>query len=168
MNVKKWSVDDVANWLASIGLEEYKKTFISNAISGEELLELTAADLDFMNLKKLGHKKRILREISNLSKNMQPPKTRKVPTMNAAHSFRKDVPFKVIDETTNEIQVFLWTCPQITIENLRGKINEEFGMNKMVKMKVCDRDGDWVELQNTEQLLFFLKTRDTFVKIKLV
>jgi len=55
-----WSVEDVANWLTSIGLAEYSQLFMRNDIRGSELLHLQRQDLKDLGITKVGHVKRLL------------------------------------------------------------------------------------------------------------
>lgn len=47
----KWTTGDVLNWLACIGLPQYKSTFQANWINGRTLLLLNASRLCAMNVK---------------------------------------------------------------------------------------------------------------------
>ena len=50
----------VGQWLTSIGLPQYKTVFHENAIDGAVLVEMGTEDLDYLNIKALGHRKMIL------------------------------------------------------------------------------------------------------------
>lgn len=43
--ISYWGVEEVGNWLESLGLSEYKENFESHDIRGNELLNLTRGDL---------------------------------------------------------------------------------------------------------------------------
>ena len=43
--IKFWGVEEVGNWLESLGLAEHKERFAKNDIQGEELLGLDRNDL---------------------------------------------------------------------------------------------------------------------------
>ncbi len=43
--IKFWGVEEVGNWLESLGLAEYKEQFSSHDIRGPELLNLDRPDL---------------------------------------------------------------------------------------------------------------------------
>lgn len=43
--IKFWGVEEVGNWLESLGLAEYKEQFASHDIRGPELLNLDRPDL---------------------------------------------------------------------------------------------------------------------------
>ncbi len=44
-HVTDWGVEEVGQWLDSIGLPEYKENFMTNDIRGRELLHLGRQDL---------------------------------------------------------------------------------------------------------------------------
>ena len=62
-----WSKDDVALWIKSIGFPEYQKLFIEHDVSGEVIFSLDIVDLKTMGVSQLGHRKKIMHEVSNLS-----------------------------------------------------------------------------------------------------
>ena len=53
---------DIAEWLASIGLERYAQRFAENAIDGDVLAELTEDDLEELGIP-LGDRKRLIKAI---------------------------------------------------------------------------------------------------------
>jgi class 3 adenylate cyclase len=57
---------EIGVWLSSLGLERYEPAFRDNAIDAEVLPELTEADLEKLGVL-LGHRKRMLRAIAELS-----------------------------------------------------------------------------------------------------
>ncbi|XP_059179125.1 WD repeat, SAM and U-box domain-containing protein 1-like [Physella acuta] len=61
VSMELWSVDDVCQWLGSLGLSEYEDKFRTNAIDGKELLAVSAADLETLGIEALGHRNKILR-----------------------------------------------------------------------------------------------------------
>lgn len=65
----EWTVGDVGKWLDFIDMGQYKMVFIENSISGAELFELEPEDLASIQVRKLGHRKRILKRIGQLKKN---------------------------------------------------------------------------------------------------
>ena len=67
---------DVAAWLDGQGLGAYAETFAEQAIDAETLAELTEQDLVQLGLP-LGHRKRLLRAISELAP--RPPHRRRAP-----------------------------------------------------------------------------------------
>ncbi len=44
-HVTEWGIEEVGQWLESIGLPEYKENFMTNDIRGRELLHLGRQDL---------------------------------------------------------------------------------------------------------------------------
>ena len=69
LDVKTWTSDDVYEWLTQISLNQYAGIFKANDISGSILLDISLEDLDYMEIKVLGHRKIILRGIEDLRKN---------------------------------------------------------------------------------------------------
>lgn len=67
--VNNWNVQDVAQWLTSMMLDQYTQAFITNQIDGPILLDVSLEDLDYMEIKVLGHRKIILRGIEDLRNN---------------------------------------------------------------------------------------------------
>ena len=57
---------DVGKWLRSLGLGQFEATFRENGIDADVLRELTEADLEKLGML-LGHRKRLLRAIADLS-----------------------------------------------------------------------------------------------------
>ena len=73
---------DVGDWLRSLGLGQYEAVFRESEIDPEVLPELTDADLEKLGVP-LGHRKRLLKAISNLVSQGQPtppPRPAPVPT----------------------------------------------------------------------------------------
>ncbi|XP_067307509.1 diacylglycerol kinase delta-like isoform X4 [Pseudorasbora parva] len=69
MPVSTWGVEEVAVWLEMLCLSEYKEIFIRHDIRGPELLQLERRDLKDLGVTKVGHMKRILQGIRDLSRN---------------------------------------------------------------------------------------------------
>ncbi|XP_051535240.1 diacylglycerol kinase delta-like isoform X2 [Myxocyprinus asiaticus] len=69
MPVYMWGVDEVAVWLEMLCLSEYKEIFIRHDVRGPELLQLERRDLKDLGVTKVGHMKRILQGIRDLSRN---------------------------------------------------------------------------------------------------
>jgi hypothetical protein len=66
--VHQWTGREVTMWLKALDLSSYIETFARNEITGSVLLELGQSDLDYMNIKALGHRKIIMREIERLKR----------------------------------------------------------------------------------------------------
>ncbi|KAF4522401.1 hypothetical protein B566_EDAN012984 [Ephemera danica] len=64
--VESWGAQEVAAWLSSVGLAEYRESFTQHDIQGRELLSLGRRDLRELGVEKLGHVKRILQGIKDL------------------------------------------------------------------------------------------------------
>ncbi|XP_045471962.1 diacylglycerol kinase eta isoform X2 [Harmonia axyridis] len=62
-----WGTQEVATWLETLQLSEYIDSFIKNDIRGRELLSLARRDLKELGVTKVGHVKRILQAIKDLS-----------------------------------------------------------------------------------------------------
>lgn len=62
-----WGTQEVATWLETLQLSEYIDSFIKNDIRGRELLTLARRDLKELGVTKVGHVKRILQAIKDLS-----------------------------------------------------------------------------------------------------
>ncbi|GMI10080.1 hypothetical protein TrVE_jg4410 [Triparma verrucosa] len=71
-DVKNWAMADTLSWLTSLGLTSYGNKFAENEIYGEILLELGLDDLDYMGIKVLGHRKKLLKGIEELKRNGKP------------------------------------------------------------------------------------------------
>ncbi|XP_068871925.1 diacylglycerol kinase delta-like isoform X1 [Aphelocoma coerulescens] len=63
----KWGSEEVAAWLEALGLGEYRDIFIRHDIQGSELILLERRDLKDLGITKVGHMKRILQAIKELS-----------------------------------------------------------------------------------------------------
>jgi class 3 adenylate cyclase/tetratricopeptide (TPR) repeat protein len=57
----------IAEWLASIGLEEYAQRFAENAIDLSVVYDLTEQDLKDLGVQKVGHRRKMLRSIAELN-----------------------------------------------------------------------------------------------------
>jgi class 3 adenylate cyclase len=58
---------DVGVWLSALGLEQYEAAFRENAVDGAVLPTLTADDLREMGVAAIGHRRRLLNAIAELS-----------------------------------------------------------------------------------------------------
>ncbi|XP_068687349.1 diacylglycerol kinase delta-like isoform X1 [Montipora foliosa] len=70
--IKFWGVEEIGNWLESLGLAEYKELFAKHDIRGPELLALDRPDLKELGVTKVGHVKRILHGIKALCGGVSP------------------------------------------------------------------------------------------------
>ncbi|NXS24785.1 DGKH kinase, partial [Mystacornis crossleyi] len=64
---EKWGSEEVAAWLEALGLGEYRDIFVRHDIQGSELILLERRDLKDLGITKVGHMKRILQAIKELS-----------------------------------------------------------------------------------------------------
>ncbi|XP_050509097.1 diacylglycerol kinase eta [Diabrotica virgifera virgifera] len=68
--VASWSTQEVATWLETLQLSEYVESFEKNDIRGRELLTLARRDLKDLGVTKVGHVKRILQAIKDLTQGL--------------------------------------------------------------------------------------------------
>eukprot|EP01091_Cochliopodium_minus_P008884 TRINITY_DN2088_c0_g3_i1.p1 TRINITY_DN2088_c0_g3~~TRINITY_DN2088_c0_g3_i1.p1 ORF type:complete len:472 (-),score=137.84 TRINITY_DN2088_c0_g3_i1:473-1888(-) len=61
-----WTIEDVGNWLKYIGFPEYVTLFQENQIAGDVLFSLDIVDLKSMGVTVLGHRKKMMQEITTL------------------------------------------------------------------------------------------------------
>ena len=57
---------DIANWLLSLGLQQYEKAFRDNDIDSEILPKLTAEDLTCIGISSVGHRRKLIEAIAGL------------------------------------------------------------------------------------------------------
>jgi class 3 adenylate cyclase/pimeloyl-ACP methyl ester carboxylesterase len=60
-------MDDIADWLRRLGLDQYERAFRDNDVDAETLPSLTADDLRELGVTSLGHRKKLLSAIATLS-----------------------------------------------------------------------------------------------------
>ncbi|XP_062518944.1 sterile alpha motif domain-containing protein 15-like [Corticium candelabrum] len=61
-----WSCNQVADWIASLGFEQYKECFRSNMINGRKLIRVDASTLPNMGVTDFDHVTAISRSIRKL------------------------------------------------------------------------------------------------------
>ncbi|KAK7751441.1 Mitogen-activated protein kinase adapter protein MST50 [Diatrype stigma] len=66
--ISEWSVEECADFIASIGLEQYSDRFIANDIVGEALVALLHDDLKAMGIASVGHRLTILKSVYDVKK----------------------------------------------------------------------------------------------------
>ncbi|XP_069681666.1 diacylglycerol kinase eta isoform X7 [Periplaneta americana] len=66
-DVATWGVTEVATWLETLQLSEYAESFTRHDIRGRELLTLGRRDLKELGVTKVGHVKRILQAVRDLT-----------------------------------------------------------------------------------------------------
>lgn len=64
---QSWTAEEVCYWLDSLGMGEYRRNFMENQVAGAELLDLANDDLVALKIVRLGHRKRLIKFISELS-----------------------------------------------------------------------------------------------------
>lgn len=64
---QSWTAEEVCHWLDSLGMGEYRRNFMENQVAGAELLDLANDDLVALKIVRLGHRKRLIKFISELS-----------------------------------------------------------------------------------------------------
>lgn len=69
-DVASWGTQEVATWLETLQLSEYIDSFVKNDIRGRELLSLARRDLKDLGVTKVGHVKRILQAIKDLTQSV--------------------------------------------------------------------------------------------------
>ncbi|XP_074602382.1 WD repeat, SAM and U-box domain-containing protein 1-like isoform X2 [Brevipalpus obovatus] len=66
-NVSRWSVDQVVQWLDTLGLEKYSEVFMEHQVDGVELLHLSHDSLlTVLKITILAHRNKLLRAIQGL------------------------------------------------------------------------------------------------------
>ncbi|KAM6933935.1 LOW QUALITY PROTEIN: diacylglycerol kinase delta [Xenentodon cancila] len=66
--VHQWGTEEVGAWLDFLSLSEYKDIFMRHDVRGAELIHLERRDLKDLGVTKVGHMKRILQGIRELSR----------------------------------------------------------------------------------------------------
>lgn len=90
-DVFDWSVADVGQWVAHIGLAERSACFVENCISGLALTELDNDDLRALGLTKVGERKTFLRAMRRLTETKSEDSgARSHPSSHSSESASKD------------------------------------------------------------------------------
>jgi len=67
-HITEWSIEEVADWIESLGFGSVRSIFVENYISGAELVDLTNEELkEDLGVAALGARKAILRQIQQLN-----------------------------------------------------------------------------------------------------
>ena len=69
LDIDKWGIADVSDWLKGMMLEQYIEVFRQNEISGPIVLDISLEDLDYMGVAILAHRKVLLKAIEDLRQN---------------------------------------------------------------------------------------------------
>jgi hypothetical protein len=102
--VSMWTVGDVANWLDTLSLGQYKDAFADAAVDGAFLFDLTDDDLrNTLGIQHALHRKKILGAISRLQGNAMPASGAPgVGSMPSAPGFNSTVEHGSADETVRQ------------------------------------------------------------------
>lgn len=160
--MSQWSIEDVSIWLDLIQLSEHRAEFLKQSVSGAELLELDADDLNELGVTKMGHKKRLMKRIKMLKyhldeawSNSSLDSSEESSTQSGSWSkssvsladFEKDITFKCYCEDNISVLHFS-SVP--TWPKLKRKIKKEYGAKMLVKYQ--DADGDKIRIKKTSHL----------------
>ncbi|SPO03056.1 related to MAP kinase pathway-interacting Ubc2 [Cephalotrichum gorgonifer] len=66
--ISEWTADECADFISTIGLEQYSDIFIENEIVGEALIALLHDDLKSMGINSVGHRLTILKSVYDVKK----------------------------------------------------------------------------------------------------
>ncbi|KAI1075322.1 hypothetical protein F5B20DRAFT_389733 [Whalleya microplaca] len=66
--ISEWNVDECADFIATIGLQQYSDRFVENEIVGEALVALLHDDLKAMGVTSVGHRLTILKSVYDVKK----------------------------------------------------------------------------------------------------
>jgi class 3 adenylate cyclase len=91
---------DIGGWLHGLGLGQYEAAFRKNEIDADVLLDLTELDLEKLGLP-LGHRKRLLKAIANLTARVDPARAPSPARLPAA----KDAPEPATETVAERRQV---------------------------------------------------------------
>lgn len=166
-----WTTNEVVAWLEFIELGEYAKQFTDNAIAGGDLYDLEEEDLISINVKKLGHRKKILAKIKQL---------KAVGGFTATTDYGDDVHSTISSESDasslgagvyvlkctfeGEVTVFK-VKSDVTLEDVKRKLKKEWP-GKQLEIKFIDKDGDSISIRKEDHLQIALKQhKDGTVKL---
>ncbi|AEO57920.1 hypothetical protein MYCTH_2304698 [Thermothelomyces thermophilus ATCC 42464] len=71
--ISEWTAEECADFIASIGLQQYSDIFIENEIVGEALVALQHEDLKAMGINSVGHRLTILKSVYDVKKAQDVP-----------------------------------------------------------------------------------------------
>jgi len=89
--------DSVTQWLEQLGLGQYADAFEENAIEWDLFEELTDDDLRAIGIAALGHRKRLLKAISEIGESSET-------TVPLAPPFRVTSPFQTVRPSAVNLQ----------------------------------------------------------------
>ncbi|PKS13315.1 hypothetical protein jhhlp_000086 [Lomentospora prolificans] len=71
--ISEWTADETADFISTIGLQQYSDVFIENDIVGEALIALLHDDLKSMGINSVGHRLTILKSVYDVKKAQDVP-----------------------------------------------------------------------------------------------
>ncbi|KAK1751912.1 hypothetical protein QBC47DRAFT_79518 [Echria macrotheca] len=71
--ISEWTAEECADFIATIGLQQYADNFIENEIIGEALIALQHDDLKAMGINSVGHRLTILKSVYDVKKAQDVP-----------------------------------------------------------------------------------------------
>lgn len=71
--ITEWTADECADFISSIGLQQYSDRFVENEIVGEALVALHHDDLKSMGIASVGHRLSILKSVYDVKKAQDVP-----------------------------------------------------------------------------------------------
>merc|ERR1712054_245636 len=173
-----WTKQEVATWLQFIDLTEYKRTFLDNCITGQELVDLDNQDLAMLGVRTLGHRKRILKQVKSLTNelNFQGSSDDSLSDQNSETSSNSGISNnsnnssnkskkKIVAIDLDKIPMkcyykkkfaVLTITPETTLSQFKRKVKREFG--RTMTLEYEDLEGDLIPLRKDKDLRVALKT----------
>ncbi|KAL2260504.1 hypothetical protein VTK26DRAFT_5448 [Humicola hyalothermophila] len=71
--ISEWTAEECADFIATIGVQQYAHRFIENGIVGEALVALHHEDLKAMGINRVGHRLAILKSVYDVKKAQDVP-----------------------------------------------------------------------------------------------
>lgn len=71
--ITRWTIDQVADYIANLGLEQYSDNFAEEEINGEALVELLHEELQDLGVASVGHRMTILRNVYDIKVRQKVP-----------------------------------------------------------------------------------------------
>lgn len=71
--ITQWTAEQVADWVASLGLTQYADAFVDEAITGLALVEMQHHDFKEMGIMSVGHRLSLLRGVYDIKINQNIP-----------------------------------------------------------------------------------------------
>lgn len=67
VDIMSWGTNDVCDWLEAIELGQYREMFQAKMITGEQALALGLDDLDYLEIRAVAHRKKLLKAVADLN-----------------------------------------------------------------------------------------------------